>query len=328
VADVPNDSPELASIDASLIDHVQQFDVDVGGLDFHALAYVMHPRHSPPGPVRLAIVFAGHMPEGAENYLSSGLSDSANALLREGFVVAVMQMPLVGWNRDADGVLPNQRGFKIEKRLTTGHNDLFQALEPELHGEVFRFFLEPIVQTLNEWFHQCPQRAGVLMIGLSGGGWTTHMAAAVDARIDVSIPVAGSLPLYARPFSPGSRGDAEQWHAPLFGEVDRNGDGVPDAADGVCSWLEVYALGALSPDASRPRRQIQVLNYYDSCCFGGPVYKSYSDSLARRVAELKTGSWNLYSDESHRDHLISPEAIEKVLLAEIKKNSLFHAGSN
>jgi hypothetical protein len=32
------------------------------------------------------------------------------------------------------------------------------------------------------------------MLGLSGGGWTTTLAAAIDPRIEVSFPTAGSTP--------------------------------------------------------------------------------------------------------------------------------------
>eukprot|EP00662_Eupelagonemidae_sp_cell21_P020620 gene20620-19998_t len=36
----------------------------------------------------------------------------------------------------------------------------------------------------------------VHLLGLSGGGWTVTLAAAIDPRIHVSIPLAGSLPWY------------------------------------------------------------------------------------------------------------------------------------
>lgn len=324
VSKVAIDCPELSSIDRSLIDHVEMFDIDVSGFDFHSLVYVAYPELPKDKPVRLAIVSAGHMEDGIENALSLGLSDTVNTLLREKFVVAVVQMPQVSWNRDCDGVLANKTAFNIATRGTRGHTDLFAVLEKDLNGGVFRFFLEPIVQTVNELFAKYPdRRAGLLMIGLSGGGWTTHMAAAIDTRIDLSIPVAGSLPLYARPFSPGSHGDTEQFYEPLFKESDTNQDGVLDKADGVCSWLEIYALGAISPDNIRARQQIQVLNLYDSCCFGGPVFKTYADQLSKRVEGLGDGRWRLYSDESHRGHVISPEVIEKVLLPAIKDNPIF-----
>ena len=312
---VPKDCPELSSIDGSLIDHIELFDVNVSGFDFHSLVYVAFPELPPGKPVRLALVSAGHMGDDPNAALSAGLSDTVNVLLREKFVVAVLQMPQVSWNKDSDGVLADGKKFDVATRGTRGHNDLFGALEKDLKGGVFRFFLEPIVQTINELFARYPdQRGRLIMTGLSGGGWTTHMAAAVDARIDDSIPVAGSLPLYARPFSPGSGGDAEQIYPPLFGETDSDNDGVMDQASGVCTWLEIYALGALSPDAARPRRQIQVLNYYDSCCFGGPVYKTYAEQLTKRVAGLGNGNWKVYSDDSHRGHVISAEVIEKVIL--------------
>ena len=46
----------------------------------------------------------------------------------------------------------------------------------------------------------------VVLFGLSGGGWSTTVAAAIDPRISLSIPIAGSVPkfpteLYATPFS-------------------------------------------------------------------------------------------------------------------------------
>jgi PhoPQ-activated pathogenicity-related protein len=34
----------------------------------------------------------------------------------------------------------------------------------------------------------------IVMAGLSGGGWTTTIAAAIDPRIQLSIPIAGSIP--------------------------------------------------------------------------------------------------------------------------------------
>jgi hypothetical protein len=34
----------------------------------------------------------------------------------------------------------------------------------------------------------------VVLVGLSGGGWTTTVTAAVDPRIKLSIPIAGSVP--------------------------------------------------------------------------------------------------------------------------------------
>ena len=48
--------------------------------------------------------------------------------------------------------------------------------------------------------------------------WRAVVAAALDTRIKLSIPVAGSAPLYVRNADKHSRGDAEQVYSPLFDE--------------------------------------------------------------------------------------------------------------
>lgn len=319
VTDVAKDCPELSAVEPDLISHVRRFDVDVSGFDFHSLVYVAYSKTPAKGGTMLAIVHPGHMEAGIDQYLAAGLSDTVNALLRKGFIVAVVQMPLACWNIDTDGKLPSGKTFKVDRRNTGGHNDLFKAVEPELHGGTMRFFIEPVVQTINELLAEKPDTRGILMTGLSGGGWTTHLATAVDVRIDESIPVAGSLPLYARPFSPGSGGDMEQYYPALYREADSDGDGVLDKATGVCSWLEIYALGALTPRRDRPRHVTQVLNLNDTCCFGGTAYTSYASQLEKRVDAIGTGTWQVFSDASHRGHAISPFAIEKVLLPAVER---------
>lgn len=77
-------------------------------------------------------------------------------------------------------------------------------------------------------------------------------------------PVAGALPLCARPFSPGSAGDSEQEYHPIFGEEDSNKDGVLDRATGIASWLEVFALGGIAPKDDRRDRSRNLLGLRDS----------------------------------------------------------------
>ena len=97
--------------------------------------------------------------------------------------------------------------------------------------------------------------------------------AAVDTRIRQSFPVAGAYPLYARPYGGGSS-DTEQTYAPLYREIDGpDADAIPDTAAGVASWLEIFALGGYGSG----RRQIQILNLYDTCCFFGDSFETYDD---------------------------------------------------
>jgi ABC-type proline/glycine betaine transport system ATPase subunit len=55
-----------------------------------------------------------------------------------------------------------------------------------------RFFLEPVILAVNYAVNVLKYETIVLM-GLSGGGWSTTIAAAVDPRIQLSMPTAGSI---------------------------------------------------------------------------------------------------------------------------------------
>jgi hypothetical protein len=310
---------ELQGISPDFIDHVDRLDITVGDFDFSAVAFRILPQKTRQPAIRF-IVHHGHVPDGPEHYLDAGVKETIEYLLNHGCEVVVMQMPLVGWNHDSNGVYPDKTPFELESRGTSGHRELFDQLEAHLEGQTFRLFLEPIVQVVNELSTVQKAEDQLHMIGLSGGGWATHMAAAVDARIQCSIPVAGAMPLYARAFSPGSMGDTEQHHTPLYREVDRNGDGIPETAAGVASWLEIFALGAIGE--TQPRKQIQVLNLYDSCCFSGEIYRTYDQFLTEKVKTLAGGSWTVFIDRSHREHLISRETLETVVAPLLGKSKL------
>ena len=79
----------------------------------------------------------------------------------------------------------------------------------------------------------------VIMIGHSGGGWTTTLAAAIDPRIRLSFPVAGSLPLYLQEGPCGITADYEQV--------------VPSLYRDRASYLDLYVLGSVGAG----RRQVQ-----------------------------------------------------------------------
>jgi len=222
----------------------------------------------PRTPVGYAIVHRGHDDQ--------PMPSLVQALVADGYAVAELRMPQVD------------------------HDLLFSW-----YGTfAFRYFLDPIIRAVNEFEARSRGRAPIVMVGLSGGGWATEMAAAIDTRIDVSIAVAGSLPLYARPFSWGSQGDAEQVWPAIYGEADTNHDGVPDAATGAASWLEIYALGAWPG-----RRQVQVFIPVDPCCFGGNAWTSYESFLTR----LAPG-FSIWVDRSTVNHEISPATVENVVL--------------
>ena len=59
-----------------------------------------------------------------------------------------------------------------------------------------RFFVEPVSLAIN--YAKTLGYEKIVLVGLSGGGWSTTVAAAIDKRIDLSLPTAGSLPFNMR----------------------------------------------------------------------------------------------------------------------------------
>jgi pimeloyl-ACP methyl ester carboxylesterase len=153
-------------------------------------------------------------------------------------------------------------------------------------------FLNPVAIGLNYLLKQRDYQ-DVTMVGLSGGGWTTTVYAAVDPRIDNSYPVAGSLPFYLRALPPNddkSLGDWEQTNPALYEKA---------------NLLEMYVLAA-----SSGRRQMQVLNQYDTCCFAGVNARSYEHAVSEKAATLG-GEFSLYLDPNYT-HSISDTALEAI----------------
>ena len=276
----------LRGIHANRVARAELLDVLVD-FDYHHRSYLLHPVKTTMRK-RLVIIHQGH-----QGGLPDGIGALANRVLKQGFTVLLMQMPLVGWN--TDNTFKTRRGtITIKERSVKGHNQMVKVLEGQ-GGSSLRFFIEPVVVGINYFIRQRPGYKDISMIGLSGGGWTTHIAAAVDRRIRLSIPVAGSWPLYLRIALRASKGDAEQILPALY--KDR------------ASWLDLYILGGYGEG----RRQIQLLNQFDTCCFFGIGYTTYEGRVSASVKRLGQGQWECVLDASHRKHQISSWAMNTVI---------------
>ena len=312
---------DLSGLNGSLAATVDKLDANIAPYDFHEICYLIHPLAINANNRRLVVVNSGHRTGGKTSTpFSYGVNDTVNRLLSEGFKVLMTDMPLVGFNTHRTVVLPNAGGtITISQRGTAGHNEMFKKLAPPVlpDGTIFRFFLEPMVQGVNYFLSVTPDVVDVSYIGISGGGWTGHMLAALDTRITQSFPVAGSYPLYIRQAVPTSD-DTEQTYAPLYLEIaTKNANGILDTAAGVASWLEIYALGGYGPG----RRQIQILNYYDTCCFFGGTFRTYTNFVSNIVEGLGHGRWDFYSDTSLTNHWISSNVINHVIMPALNSSS-------
>ena len=220
---------------------------------------------------------------------SYGLAHAIDTLLGEGYGVLAAYMP---------HMRPNDC-------RTVPHAEMFDI--PVKTGNQLKFFLEPVAISLN---YLKPRYKEVNMAGLSGGGWTTTLYAAVDPSIRYSFPVAGSIPLYLR--TGGSVGDKEQYLEEFYR---------------IAGYPDLYVLGAYGPG----RKQVQILNRHDDCCFGekqhdparsGLEYEPAFRVYERQVQAVVHGPehFRLIIDDSAPRHMISAEAVQ-IMVREMAEGS-------
>ena len=251
---------------------------------FTAVAHLFEPANVTGAPV---LYNHGHV----GTHLADDALKVIAALLAEGRPVVAFTMP----NR-----APNISPAEIE----TAHSG---TIPPAFDHEIYRYletdrfsplklFLQPLVVAVN-WLETAPDgphAEAVDAVGFSGGGWTVTVDAAVDPRIRLSIPVAGSLPLYLMVAPPNSRlGDYEQLHPDLLARA---------------NFLEMYVLGA----AGTGRAQVQILNQFDGCCYRGTGARDYAPAVAETVAALgQGGAYDLLITGGDK-HEVNAEALARI----------------
>lgn len=275
---------------------VDEFRIDMApGLQ--GLAYHFIPEKP---NLELVVVHHGHActldddPSPAD--VGYGLQRTIHGLLREGYGVLGVFMPHM---RPGD--------------CTGGHDAMFQM---KTTGSPMKYFLEPTAVSLN--YVRTQSRSGRFphyrtfhMTGLSGGGWTTTVYAAIDPTIRFSFPVAGTIPLYLR--TRGSVGDLEQFEPSFYS---------------IAGYPDLYVLGG----HGRGRQQVQILVRRDNCCFGEAQHDEqasglpYADAMRDyelRVSEtlnrLGRGAFRLEIDEAAPSHMISHHAIRDIILSELQR---------
>ena len=272
-----------------------------GGEENVTLHFVAEPSNG-----RLVVVALGHMCTFADGSLEDeasdegyGLSRTIGSLLKDGYSVLGAYMP-----------------HRSPGQCEDVEHDALLA-QPVGYGHAAKWFVEPIAVSLNYVSTQgvpddFPHYRDFSMTGLSGGGWTTTLYAAIDPRITTSIPIAGSVPLYLR--SAESLGDDEQLLPDLYS---------------IAGYLDLYALGA----AGAGRHQTQVLNRNDNCCFGERAYmydaarhgawdeamRTAERAVDGRLAAMGSagGTFRLEIDETADHHTISWSTLVGTVLGEL-----------
>jgi hypothetical protein len=198
----------------------------------------------------------------------------------------VMAFALLLKNQNSQPIVDVPQQGKL--KLTT--HDQMKFLTPE-KGNPVKYFIEPVIVALNGVkanYHY----EHIFMTGISGGGWSTTLAAAIDPRIEKSFPVAGSFPIYLR--ADRDWGDYENTIPAIYNSV---------------NYLDLYILGSYGAG----RKQVQITNQFDACCFAGVKWKTYVGAVESRMHELGSGEYDLFMDSSHGEHKISDVALERML---------------
>lgn len=277
----------ILSINSNNLSKVDRIDIKMD-YDMHSYVYHLHPKKS---INRLLIFQMGH----SNDILTAGGLETIKFFLGKGYSIMTLWMPLFGENSLTARNIPNHGDYTFPGASTGGHNVMSTILENS-KGSFIRFFIEPVIVAINYAIAQY-KYSDISMTGVSGGGWTTHVCAAIDPRIKLNFPVAGSLPLYLRkgPCANGSAGDAEQVWAALFEKI--------------ASWPDIYILGGYG----KGRGQVHILNQYDSCCFWGVNFMTFEHHVTETVESLGKGFYYATLDSSHKDHRISDKVISEVI---------------
>ena len=136
---------------------------------------------TPIHPARIVTIY--HHGHANFSEYNPGFVPSINALLSAGHTVAIISMPFLQ---------PNVKPLITPRSTISTHDDLVKLPRTSPSSEL-KFFLQPVFQTVDEFSESHPDWQ-IQLAGLSGGGWTTVVAAAIDARINYSVSIAGSAP--------------------------------------------------------------------------------------------------------------------------------------
>ncbi len=227
----------------------------------------------------LVIYHDGHH-DGVVGAVDDGGIETINQSLTVGCDVLYAPMPVLGAVHDA--ISGNTKFGKIKMR--NSHTNL--GLFSDSRFNAMSMMLDHVRGGLN-FVVARNEYSTIAMAGLSGGGWTTTVYAALDDRIGLSMAVAGSLPMAFRSVDPRNWGDWEQ-HEP----------GLMSIAD----YSDLYLLGSAAD-----REAYLVFNEFDRCCFGGSGISILRAPLRKAAANLN-GTTDLFINSEKQGHILPETA--------------------
>jgi dienelactone hydrolase len=224
---------------------------------------------------RVVLFQNGH--GGTGSYLDHG--DPIGRLLLAGYTVLALNLP----TGQPEVTIPGIGPYRLHP---------WRALD--LVDNPLRLHFTPVIAAVNQAVED--GAATVDMIGFSAGGWITMVAAAVDPRIRRSYPVSGGYPLYLRSGEERNQSPRPQYYRPLILAA---------------NYLEMFVLASHGP----ARRQRQVFNRYDRCCYNNIKGRLYAPAVRDAAVALGNAAdaFAVWIDETHPRHKISDWAMDRIL---------------
>ena len=251
--------------------------------DINSVIYHLHPKKK---NNKLVFYNDGH---GGKLEEGQNAKSAINSFLKEGYSVMIAWVPLSGQNNKP--IIETEKGVVDLTDYDRIIHKKFSQLETNEFSPL-KLFANPLAIAVN-YAEQEYNYKEIHMVGLSGGGWATTFYSALDERVLKSYPIAGTLPLDF----PGGGRDYEQ-----------NLPGIKD----IVNYRELYLMGSFGKN----RKQIQILNKNDPCCFQGSRYlgKPYENEIDN-VLESLGGNKNQFSVfiADARKHVVAESSIQKIL---------------
>lgn len=229
------------------------------------------------------IIHGGH-----GSWIEGGGQEVAELALERGCRVVAIDMPEQGVNAGQLATLPT--GDRLQLRQPDGLHNAFAVLDSPSRTAL-DLFVVPVIAAVDH-LTRTGDSQQVTMAGLSGGGWTTSLAAAVDPRISRSMAVAGSTTVdTGQPCGL----DYEQCLSRLYSQI---------------PMQTIYVLAASGPG----RAHAQILNYYDPCCHAYESGQSWVPQVQASVAAIGDGGqYTFVADRTQPGtHTYPPAAMQQL----------------
>jgi hypothetical protein len=162
--------------------------------------------------------------------------------------------------------------------------------------------LDPLSLFLNGPYHiieyLAPNYSTIIALGVSGGGWSVNLIAAMMPEITGSISVAGSVPMMMRDYH-RNKGDWEQTESEIYRSID---------------YWHLYFLSMYGKTNREIRPTHLIYNRYDRCCFASP----FADELKAILAGENRITVSVID---HDEHAIDVDMVENMIANIIQQNT-------